>query len=207
MNCKLKQILDRSSVNTAMMCMAKKIDEIGPPLAIVAILKGGAYVAYEVLKLLYSVHLENVNDHYYKGALGWNVDDADFYKERPDIVIGHIGLESYGDEMKSRGEVKLMTPLDLSRECIRGRKVIIIDDCIETGATLNEAERILMSYNPLEVHTAVLVDKATLRMSNNMKQPDIIGWTYLGNGFLVGCGMGAGERYRELSEICEVMDE
>jgi len=191
---KLKQVLDQSSVDVAMMKMAKKIYQIGFPLAIVAILKGGAYTAYEVLKLLNTIEAGS--------TIKFPVQE-----EWRDIVIGHIGLESYGDEMKSRGEVKLMTPLDLSRDCIRGRKVVIIDDCIETGVTLNEAERILMGYNPLEISTAVLVDKATLRMRNNMKLPDIVGWTYIGEGFLAGCGMGAGERYRELSTICEVVED
>jgi len=188
---KLKQILDRSNVDIVLADMAMRIYDIGPPLAIVAILKGGAYTAYRLLILLNTLY----------------VGRSQQLEVCSDIVIGHIGLESYGDEMKSRGEVKLMTPLDLSRECIRGRNVIIVDDCIETGATLNEAERILMGYNPLGIHTAVLVDKATLRMGNNMKKPDIVGWSYLGEGFLAGCGMGAGERYRELAEICEVVDE
>ena len=189
---KLKLVLDQSSVNTAMMKMAKEIDMKSYPLAIIAILKGGVYAAYELLKLLNLIEVELL------GKL--------LVQRKPaDVVIGHIGLESYGDEMKSQGEVKLMTPLDLSRNDIRGRAVIIVDDCVETGRTLTEAEKIIAGYEPRQLYTAVLVDKVALRMMR--KKPDIIGWSYTGTGFLVGCGMGMGERYRGLSEICEVVDD
>lgn len=191
-NHKLKEVLGLDVVDAAMMSIAEQIYEIGFPLAIVAILKGGAYTAYEILKLLDYIYVER---------------DRDPRKVQPDIVIGHIGLESYGDEMKSQGEVKLMTPLDLSRECIYGRNVIIIDDCIETGNTLEEAKKIIAGYNPSEILTAVLADKVTLRRNRNVEQPNIIGWSYTGTGFLVGCGMGAGERYRELPCICEVVED
>ena len=186
---KLKLVLDQPDVGICMCKMAEKIYEIGGPLAIVAILKGGAYVAYEMLKLLNIIYLEK---------------DWDPHREPLDVIIGHIGLESYGDEMKSQGEVKLMTPLDLSRNDICGRIVIIVDDCMETGNTIEEAKKIIAGYNPFQIRTAVLVDKVTLRMAAGAKEPDIVGWTYLGDGFLVGCGMGAGEKYRGLSELCEL---
>lgn len=192
MKTKLKQVLDQPSVNDVMMSMARQIYKIGFPLAIVAILKGGAYSAYEMLKLLNSI--------YEKERIGFFREG----EEKPDIVIGHIGLESYGDKMKSQGEVKLMTPLDLSRGCLRGRKVVIIDDCTETGSTLKEAKKIVSGYNPNQIYTAVLVDKVALR--GMRKKPDIVGWTYSGTGFIVGCGMGMGEKYRGLLEVCEVVE-
>ena len=186
---RLKLVLDQPDVGICMCKMAEKIYGIGGSLAIVAILKGGAYAAYEMLKLLNLIYLEK---------------DWDPHREPLDAIIGHIGLESYGDEMKSQGEVKLMTPLDLSRKDIRGRNVIIVDDCIETGNTIEEAKKIIWGYGPLEVYTAVLVDKVTLRMGAGTREPDIVGWTYLSKGFLVGCGMGAGEKYRGLPELCEL---
>lgn len=192
MNHKLNLILGIDAVDAAMMSMAGQIYEIGSPLAIVAILKGGAYTAYEVLKLLDYIYVER---------------DHNPHKVMPDIVIGHIGLESYGDKMKSQGEVKLMTPLDLSRNCLRGRKVVIVDDCVETNNTLNEAIRILLGYHPMEIHTAVLVDKVTLREEAKAAKPDIVGWSYTGTGFLVGCGMGDGEKYRGLPELREVVED
>ena len=185
---KLKQILDQSDAGIVMTQMARKIYDFGFPLAIIAILKGGAYSAYEMLKLLDTIHKTGSTPY-------GNID----------IVIGHIGLESYGEKMKSQGEVKLMTPLDLSRDCLRGRKVVIIDDCVETNKTLDEAKKIISGYSPEEIHTAVLVDKVTLRNNNNAEQPDFVGWSYIGTGFIVGCGMGDGEKYRGLPEICEVV--
>lgn len=192
MNHKLNLILGIDAVDAAMMSMAGQIYEIGFPLAIAAILKGGAYTAYEVLKLLDYIYVER---------------DHNPHKVMPDVVIGHIGLESYGDEMKSQGEVKLMTPLDLSRDCLRGRKVVIIDDCVETGSTLKEAKKIISGYDPSQIYSAVLVDKVTLRMATGVEEPDIVGWEYYGHGFLVGCGMGDGEKYRGLPEIREVVED
>jgi hypoxanthine phosphoribosyltransferase len=192
---KLKQVLNTEGVDNALRKMAREIRMVGYPLAIVAVLKGGAYTAYQLLRILHSLH-----------AVGW-VDhkvQVDMTYSQPDVVIGHIGLESYGEEMKSQGEVKLMTPLDLSRNDICDRNVIIVDDCAETGRTLVEAKKIISGYGPLEVYTAVLVDKVALRIENNAEEPDIIGWRYLDKGFLVGAGMGAGEAYRGWPELYEV---
>jgi hypoxanthine phosphoribosyltransferase len=184
MEYRFNEVLDASRIEDAMISMAKEIYKIGSPLAIIAILKGGAYAAYGVLKLLNAMALEDL------GVF--------------DVVIGHIGLESYGNGTKSSGEVKLMTPLDLSRKCIKNRHVVIIDDCIETGKTFDEAWKIVRGYNPLSMQTAVLVDKSILRLQTGAHRPEIVGYTYSGNGFLVGCGMGAGERYRELSGLYEL---
>lgn len=183
---KFKHVLDQPGVDTALQDMAQTIHNIGYPLAIIAILKGGAYAAYDLFKRLSDTYLSK-----------WPAD----------IIIGHIGLESYGTQMKSRGEVKLMTPLDLSRKDIYGRNVIIVDDCIETGNTLEEAKKIISGYDPNLLRTAVLVDKAALRLKSGAPKPDICGWSYLGTGFLVGCGMGAGESYRGIPEICEVIED
>lgn len=184
MEYKFNEVLDRLGIEAIMLDMAKKIYRIGFPLAIVAILKGGAYTAYGILKLLNEIALEDLGV--------------------ADIVIGHIGLESYGNGTKSSGEVKLMTPLDLSRKCIKNRNVVIVDDCIETGKTFDEAWKIIRGYKPLSMQAAVLVDKSVLRLQYNAHRPEIVGYTYIGNGFLVGCGMGAGERYRELSGLYEL---
>jgi len=186
MSTKLNQILNQEGVDAALRKMAGEINMVGYPLAIIAVLKGGAYTAYQLLQILYTLNPV--------GSL-WH---------QPDVVIGHIGLESYGEEMKARAEVKLMTPLDLSRKDICGRNVIIVDDCAETGNTLAEAKKIISGYDPLEVYTAVLVDKVFLRAEQGALEPDIIGWRYLDKGFLVGAGMGAGEAYRGFPEIYEV---
>jgi len=180
---KLKQVLSRRDVDDSMKKMASLIHDIDEPIALIAILKGGAYVTYRILDLMHQI------------------DD------RMDIVIGHIGLESYGDGTKSCGEVKLMTPLDISRNVLRNRNIVILDDCVETGKTIKEAKKIIYPYNPLTISTAVLVDKITLRAQAGVHEPDIVGWKYEGEGFLVGCGMGAGEKFRGFPGIYEVILE
>lgn len=182
---KLELVLGQSGVDVVMEKLARKVHALGGPLAIVAILKGGAYTAYELLKRVCDIYVPH-----------WPAN----------VIIGHIGLESYGEEMKAQGEVKLMTPLDLSRNDLRGRTVVIVDDCVETGRTLEEAKKIIFGYDPKQMVTAVLVDKVAFRMTHAAQEPDIVGWSYLGDGFLVGCGMGAGEKYRGLQELCEFVE-
>ena len=156
--------------------MAREIRRIGSPLTFVVILKGGVYIAHEILKVL---------------SFG-------------DIVVGYIGLSSYGESTKSQGSVRVMSPLDLSTEYVKDRNIVIVDDCIETGNTLYWAKRMLQAYEPKSIHTAVLVDKVSLREKHGAEKPDIVGYVYPGQKFLVGCGMGYKERYRELLEIYKI---
>jgi len=179
----LKLVLPVGNVKVAVEGMAREIRRIGPPLTFVVVLKGGVYIAHEILKAL--------------NPPGFNILE--------DIVVGYIGLSSYGESTKSQGSVRVMSPLDLSTEYIEDRNVVIVDDCIETGNTLYWAKRMLQAYEPKSIHTAVLVDKVSLREKHGAEKPDIVGYVYPGQKFLVGCGMGYRERYRELPEIYEII--
>jgi len=181
----LKLVLPVENVKVAVEGMAREIRRIGSPLTFVVVLKGGVYIAHEILKTL----------HFGLGIL----------LSLEDVVIGYIGLSSYGESTKSQGSVRVMSPLDLSTEYIEGKNVVIVDDCIETGNTLYWAKKMLSAYDPKSIHTAVLVDKVSLREKHGAKKPDIVGYVYPGQKFLVGCGMGYKERYRELPEIYEII--
>lgn len=183
---KLNLVLSTEKVRVAVNEIAEAIRKIGSPMTLVVILKGGVYTAHEVLKVL-AKKLD--------GPLGKKVNKLD------DIIIGYIGLSSYENSTKSQGYVKVMSPLDLSAEYVKGRNVVIIDDCVETGNTLYWAEKMISVYEPSSVHTAVLVDKVFLREKYKSKKPAIVGYNYNGGQFLLGCGMGWDERYRNLPGV------
>lgn len=192
---KLKLVLPVENVKVAVEGMAREIRRIGSPLTFVMILKGGVHIAHEILKVLSFGFDIILLQHLHTGE---KINDLE------DIVVGYIGLSSYGEDTKSRGSVRVMSPLDLSTEYVESRNVVIVDDCIETGNTLYWAKKMLSAYNPKSVHTAVLVDKISLREEHGAEKPDIVGYVYPGRKFLVGMGMGYKERYRELPEVYEI---
>jgi hypoxanthine phosphoribosyltransferase len=182
----LKLVLPVENVRVAVEGMAEEIRKIGPLLTFVVILKGGAYTTFKVLEVF--------SEWFTASTLS-------------DIVIGYIGLSSYGESTKSQGSVRVMSPLDLSTRYIENRNVVIVDDCIETGNTLYWAKKMLSAYDPKSIRTAVLVDKLSLREKYGAEKPDIVGYTYPSQKFLVGCGMGHQEQYRGLPEVYEIKSE
>ena len=150
------------------------------PLCFIAIMKGGIYTTYSILR-----------------SFNW---------PHCDMVIGHLGLSSYQEGTKSSGEVITTTALDLTKHEVRDRNVWLIDDCADSGSTLIKAKYILENhYAPASIHTAVLVDKKKNRVKHGLLDtPDVVGLTYEGDKFLVGCGLGYGERFRELLELYEL---
>ncbi|MHA1170307.1 MAG: phosphoribosyltransferase family protein, partial [Candidatus Hodarchaeales archaeon] len=87
-------------------------------------------------------------------------------------------------------------PLELSAKDVEGKNVWIIDDICDTGKTLLHATKLLqLEYEPESIHTAVLVDRIGIP---KVFVPSVRGYCYEGKEFLIGCGMGIGEKYREL---------
>ena len=123
-----------------------------------------------------------------------------------DIPYGFIGLSSYKDGKKSQGHVDVTYDLDFPEGFLHGKDVWIIDDVFEVGNTLLTARMIVDCWEPASVHTAVLVKKDFPRLEGN-GTVDIFGFTADKDKFLVGCGMGMGEQYRNLPCVCEYLGE
>jgi len=150
-------------------------------LVLIAILKGGLWTAYQILR-----HMSN-------------------YVE--DVRIGHMGISSYGNGRRP-DQMKITSTLDLSIEDVKDENVWVIDDIWDTGATMKKAQEIIGLMNPSHLRTATLVHKVnTNSCGEELSGPDVTGFRYIGNGFLAGCGMGCGELYRHYDEIYEVPDE
>ena len=79
-------------------------------------------------------------------------------KSRPRIDF--MGISSYGKGQTSSGEVKLTKDLDLS---IEGCHVLIVEDIVDSGVTLNYLVNLLNQRKPKSVRIAALLDKPSRR--------------------------------------------
>lgn len=111
-------------------------------------------------------------------------------------VVDFMALSSYGKTTES-GAVRILMDL---REPIEGRHVLIVEDIIDTGHTLQYLNRILMGRNPASLHTCALVRKIRDSVDINVE--------YLGfdipDVWVVGYGLDYADRFRTLPYVAEL---
>lgn len=112
-----------------------------------------------------------------------------------EISIDFIAVSSYGHQTHSSGEVKLTRDLDSS---IEGKTVIVVEDILDTGMTMNYLLRVFEQRKPKALRVAVLLDKPERRVAQ--VHADYIGFT-IPNEFVVGYGLDYAERYRNLADV------
>jgi len=110
--------------------------------------------------------------------------------------IDFIAVSSYGKNKESSGQVRVLKDLDSS---IAGLNVIVVEDILDTGLTLNYLLRVLHQRRPKSLRVAALLDKPSRRVKQ--VAGDYIGFT-IPNEFVVGYGLDYGEQYRNLKDIC-----
>ena len=115
--------------------------------------------------------------------------------------IDFIEASSYGADKVSSGTIRIHK--DLSRE-IRGRHIIIVEDVLDTGLTLNYLVQSLSVREPKSIEVCALVVKDVKRKGSIIK-PKYVGFT-LPDVFIVGFGLDHNERYRELPYIGYIPD-
>ncbi|MGE4131525.1 MAG: hypoxanthine phosphoribosyltransferase [Bdellovibrionales bacterium] len=115
-----------------------------------------------------------------------------------DLTCDFCGVSSYSDSMTSSGEVKLT--LDLSRS-IRDKNVLIIEDIVDTGLTMNFLKRHLSSHKPKSITTISLLLKPDALKEKC--EVDYVGFK-IPNDFVVGYGLDYQGYYRNLSYIAQV---
>ena len=107
-----------------------------------------------------------------------------------------MAISSYGAEKTSSGEVRIIKDIDISLE---GADVLIVEDIIDSGVTLNYLTNLLQARKPRSVRIAALLDKPERRK----RHVDV---AYVGfripDEFVVGYGLDYAERYRNLKEVC-----
>jgi len=115
---------------------------------------------------------------------------------RREVIIDFIGISSYGRSKSTSGAVKLTKDLDLP---VEGADVLVVEDIVDTGVTLNYLINVLQQRKPRSVRVAALLDKPDRRL----RQVKV---TYVGfqipDRFVVGYGLDYAERYRNLKNVC-----
>ena len=113
-------------------------------------------------------------------------------------VVDFMRVASYGTETQSSGIVEVRKDLELP---IKGRDVIIVEDIIDSGYTLQSLYNMLMLREPRSLKVCTLIDKRGRREVE--VNADYVGIT-MDDGFIVGYGLDHDERYRNLPDIYRV---
>ena len=112
--------------------------------------------------------------------------------------IDFIRASSYGSGRASSGTIKLLKDVEIP---VKGQDLIVVEDIVDTGLTLNHLIGSLKNREPASVKICALIDK-TERRENEVK---IDYWGFkVQEGFLVGYGLDYAERYRYLPDICVI---
>ena len=121
---------------------------------------------------------------------------ADLVRAMPiPLSIDLMEVSSYGDSTESSGQVRILKDLSTS---IDGRDVIVVEDIIDTGLTLNYLLRYLHDKGPASIRICCLLDKPARRLAEI--EIDYRGFT-IPDRFVIGYGLDYGERYRNLPYI------
>lgn len=114
------------------------------------------------------------------------------------VEVDFLEASSYGDATVSSREVRLIK--DLSGE-IAGRDVLVVEDIVDTGFTLNHVVTLLRARNPARLEVCALLDKPSRR-----EVPIRATWTgfEIPDEFVVGYGIDFAQRNRNLPYIGKV---
>jgi len=112
-----------------------------------------------------------------------------------EVSFDFIAVSSYGQNTHSSGQVRLTRDLDSS---IEGRTVIVVEDILDTGMTLQYLLRLFQQRKPKHLRVAVLLDKPERRIA--AVRADYVGFS-IPNEFVVGYGLDYSERYRNLPYV------
>ena len=111
------------------------------------------------------------------------------------VSLDFMAVSSYGASTKSTGVMRILKDLD---ESIQGKHVLLVEDIVDTGLTLNYLREYLEGRNPASLKVCVLLDKPSRRKTE-------VAVEYRGfeipDEFVVGYGLDYAEKYRNLPYI------
>lgn len=117
------------------------------------------------------------------------------------LEIDFLAVGSYGDSAESSGVVRVMKDLN---ETIDGRHVLLVEDIVDTGLTLNFLLGYLQARNPASVGVCSLLDKPARR---EVEVSLDYGGVEVPDEFLVGYGLDYAQKYRNLPYIGSLKDD
>jgi len=114
-------------------------------------------------------------------------------------TLDFMVVSSYGNDVRSSGEVRLLKD---TSESVEGRDILLVEDIVDNGLTLQYLQGLLRSRAPRSLRTAVLLDKPYRRLVDvpldyvGLEAPD---------AFVVGYGLDYQERYRTLPFVARLI--
>lgn len=117
-----------------------------------------------------------------------------------ELEVDFISISSYAESGGGSGVVRIVK--DLEKD-ISGRHVVIVEDIVDTGLTLNYLRRTLFDRGPASLRAVTLLDKSARRIVPveleyaGFEIPDV---------FVVGYGLDFQGRYRNVPDILSVKD-
>ncbi len=164
----IKVLIDEQTLENRIREMAEQIskDYEGKELTLTCILKGGVMFMTQLAK----------------------------YITVP-VTMDFMVLSSYGDDLVSSGQVKIVKDMEGS---IEGKDVLVVEDIVDTGRTLHFLEKILEDRGPASLAIATMLDKPDRRVCE--MTPKYTGFT-IEDKFVVGYGLDYAQRYRNLRYI------
>ncbi|MDR0886361.1 MAG: hypoxanthine phosphoribosyltransferase [Clostridiales Family XIII bacterium] len=115
-----------------------------------------------------------------------------------DMAMDFMDVSSYGDDIKSSCNVKILKDLD---ESIEGANVIIVEDIIDSGNTLSYLKEFMIDRCVASLKIVTLLDKPEGRTADI--EADYVGFK-IPNEFVVGYGLDVAQHYRNLPYIATV---
>lgn len=117
------------------------------------------------------------------------------------VELDFMAISSYGSGTVSSGVVKIKKDIDID---LGGRDVIIVEDIVDSGLSLQYIKDYLNKHNPASLKVCVLLDKPAAHKTE--VQFDYVGFE-IGNEFVVGYGLDYDEKYRNLPFIGILKEE
>ena len=122
---------------------------------------------------------------------------ADLMREiKIPCTIDFMSVSSYGAGTKTTGVVKIIK--DLDTDVVEGADLLIVEDILDSGVTLEYLIKVLSARNPSSIKICTLLDKPERRKAN--VKADYSG-TQIPDAFVVGYGLDYSEKYRNLPYI------
>jgi hypoxanthine phosphoribosyltransferase len=173
-------LFDEADIAAAIDRIAQAIaaEYVGRELLLLGILKGAVHVFSDLARRLEEV------------------------RPGPDVIyLDLMAVSSYGNASRSSGEVRLIQD---TTHAVEGRHVVIVEDIIDNGLTLQYLNSLLSARRPASIRSAVLLDKPYRRIAG--VAADYVGLT-CPDEFIVGYGLDYQERYRTLPYIAKLRPE
>ena len=165
------------AIAEAVAALARRIaaDTVGSePLLLVGVLKGAAFLACDLARALPPVL---------------------------DVRLDFLAVSSYGHSHRSTGRVRLFRD---TTESIEGKHVVIVEDIVETGLTLEYLLSELGARRPASLRACVLLDKPFRRVAP--VRPEYVAFE-APDAFIVGYGLDYQEKYRNLPYLARLRSE